>query len=60
MTVHRPIEMPRLLTATVASADISPALAQFCGIPQLVVRVHGNVSMTITTDAGDTLELPAP
>ena len=43
-----------------SSTDMPPALAQFYGIPQFEVRVHPDVSMTITTDAGETLELPAP
>ncbi len=43
-----------------SSVDMPPALAQFYGIPQFEVRVHPDVSMTITTDAGETLELRAP
>lgn len=43
-----------------SSADMPPALASFYGIPRFEVRVHPDVSMTITTDAGETLELPAP
>jgi hypothetical protein len=43
-----------------SSADMPPALAGFYGIPRFEVRVHPDVSMTITTDAGETLELPAP
>ena len=43
-----------------SSTDMPPALAQFYGVPQFEVLVRPDVSMTITTDAGETLELPAP
>ncbi len=47
-------------TVVRSSTDMPPALARFYGIPQFEVRVHPDVSMTITTDAGETLALPAP
>ncbi len=43
-----------------SSRDVPPALARFYGIPQFEVQVRGDVSMTVTTDNGETLELPAP
>ncbi len=43
-----------------SSGHMYPALAQFYGMPQFEVRVRPDASMTITTDAGETLELPAP
>jgi len=43
-----------------SSTDMPPALAQFYGIPRFEVRVRPDASMTITTDAGETLALPAP
>lgn len=42
-----------------SSAEIPSALAEFYGITQFEVRVHSDATMTITTDAGETLELPA-
>ena len=43
-----------------SSVNVPPALAQFYGIAQFEVRVGPDASMTITTEAGETLELPAP
>ena len=43
-----------------SSAEMSPALARFYGVAPFEVRVRSDVSMTISTDAGETLELPAP
>jgi len=43
-----------------SSVNVPPALAQFYGMPQFEVRVHPDAGMTITTEAGETLELPAP
>jgi hypothetical protein len=43
-----------------SSAEIPPALARFYGIAQFEVRVRPDASMTITTEAGETLQLPAP
>lgn len=40
-------------------ADVTPALARFYGIPQFIVRVRPDVSMSLVTETGDTLELPA-
>ncbi|MGC9316634.1 MAG: hypothetical protein ACP5KN_01190 [Armatimonadota bacterium] len=43
-----------------SSADVPMALAAFYGMPQFGVRVHADASMTVTTEAGETLEVTAP
>ncbi|MEA3401958.1 MAG: hypothetical protein U9R79_12045, partial [Armatimonadota bacterium] len=43
-----------------SSAHVPPALAAFYGMPQFEVRVQADASMTVTTEAGETLEVTAP
>jgi hypothetical protein len=40
--------------------DVPPALAAFYGMAQFELRVRRDLSITITTDLGETLELAAP